>query len=69
MKSRRVTTSIKTVLSFIGFAAILVACDNQQGMMHGGGGSTYMGNWSWAGILVGLVIGFLIGYLVGRRSK
>jgi flagellar biosynthesis protein FliR len=69
MKSRRVTTSIKTVLSFIVFAAILVACDNQQGMMHGGGGSTYMGNWSWAGILIGLAIGFLIGYLVGRRSK
>ena len=69
MKSRRVTTSIKTVLSFIVFAAILVACDNQQGMMHGGGGSMNMGNWSWVGILIGLAIGFLIGYLVGRRSK
>ena len=69
MKSRRVTTSIKASLSFIVFAAILAACDNQQGMMHGGGGSTYMGTWNWVGILIGLVIVFLIGYLVARRRK
>jgi hypothetical protein len=69
MKSRRVTISIKTMLSFILFAAILIACDNQQGMMHGGGGSTYMGDWNWVGILVGVAIGFLIGYLVARRRK
>jgi ElaB/YqjD/DUF883 family membrane-anchored ribosome-binding protein len=38
-------------------------------MMHGGGGSTYMGDWNWVGILVGVAIGFLIGYLVARRRK
>jgi len=69
MKSRRATTSIKIILSFILFAVILIACDNQQGMMHGGGGSTYMGNWNWVGILIGVAVGFLIGYLVARRRK
>jgi len=69
MKSRRATTSIKIILSFTLFAVILIACDNQQGMMHGGGGSTYMGNWNWVGILIGVAVGFLIGYLVARRRK
>lgn len=69
MKSPGVTTLIKTILSFILFAAVLVACDNQQVMMNGGGGSSYMGNWNWPGILISLAIGFLIGYLVARRRK
>ena len=64
--------NIKTIITgiyFIAFAALIVACDNQQGMMHGNGGSTYMGNWNWVGILIGLIIGFLLGYLVARRQK
>lgn len=69
MKSKRMLTSIKKVLFFITFAAILTACDTQQGMMHGGGSSMYMGNWNWLGILIGLIIGFLLGYLVASRRK
>ena len=61
--------SIKSILSFVVFAAILVACDNQQGMMHGDGGSAYMGNGNWLGILIGLAIGILIGYLIASRRK
>ena len=69
MKTLRVAASIKTILSFIVFSGILVACDNQQGMMHGGSGSMYTGNWNWVGILIGVAIGFIIGYLVARRKK
>ena len=69
MKSRRMLISIKKVLFFIAFAAVLEACDTQQGMMHGNGGSTYMGNWNWVGILIGLIIGFVLGYLVAKRQK
>jgi hypothetical protein len=57
------------VLFFIAFAAVLEACDTQQGMMHGGGSSMNMGNWNWVGILIGLIIGFLIGYLVASRRR
>jgi uncharacterized membrane protein YdcZ (DUF606 family) len=69
MKSRRITTSIKTILAYTVFVVLLIACENQQGMMHGGGDSTYMGNWNWIGILIGAVIVFLIGYLIARRRK
>ena len=64
-----IVKSIKTGLSLIAFAAVIVACDNQQGMMHGGGSTMNMGNWNWVGILIGLIIGFLLGYLVARRRK
>ena len=53
----------------IAFAAITVACDTEQGMMYGSGGSMDMGNWNWVQILIGIVIGFLLGYLVARRRK
>lgn len=69
MKSPGITALIRTMLSFTLFAATLAACDNQQGMMQGGGGSPYMGNWNWVGIFIGLAIGFLIGYLVANRRK
>jgi hypothetical protein len=69
MKSQIIIRSIKTGLYLITFAAVIVACDNQQGMMHGNGGSTYMGNWNWVGILIGLIIGFLLGYLVARKKR
>ena len=69
MKSERITTAIKTALCFIAFAAVLVACDTEQGMMHGGGRSMDMGNWNWVPILISLVIGFLLGYLVARKRK
>ena len=69
MKSQIIIKSIKTGLYLIAFAAVIVACDTQQGMMHGNGGSMYMGNWNWVGILIGLIIGFLLGYLVARRKR
>ena len=69
MKSRKILTSIKTLLSFIAFAALMMACDTQQGMMHGGGQSMNMGNWNWVQILIGMIIGFLLGYLVASRRK
>jgi len=69
MKSERITTAIKTALCFIAFAAITVACDTEQGMMHGSGGSMDMGNWNWVLILLGIIIVFLLGYLVARRRK
>jgi len=69
MKSERITTAIKTALCFIAFVAITVACDTEQGMMHGSGGSMDMGNWNWVLILLGIIIVFLLGYLVARRRK
>jgi len=69
MKSQIIIKSIRTGLYLIAFAAVIVACDNQQGMMHGSGGSTYMGNWNWAQILIGIIIGILLGYLFARRRK
>ena len=69
MKSQRIVQSIKSVLYFIAFAIVLVACDNNQGMMNGGGTSMNPGNWNWIQILIGIIIGFLIGYLLPRRKK
>ena len=69
MKSQTIIKSFKSGLYLIVFAALIVACDNQQGMMHGGGGSTYMGNWNWIQILIGIILGFLLGYLFARRRK
>ena len=69
MKSQIIIKSIKTGLYLIAFAAVIVACDNQQGMMHGGGSSMNMGNWNWVLILLGTIIVFLLGYLVARRRK
>ena len=69
MKSQIIIKSIKTGIYLIAFAALIVACDNQQGMMHGGGSSMNMGNWNWVLILLGIIIVFLLGYLVARRRK
>jgi len=73
MKSRRIPTTSKAALYFIAFMAIIVACDFQQGMMHGGSGSMEMVNGNWVQILIsliiGLLIGFLLGYLVARRKE
>ena len=69
MKSRRMLTSIEKVLFFIVFAVVHVACDTQQGMMHGGGSSMNMGNWNWVLILIGIIIVFLLGYFFARRRK
>jgi len=69
MKSKIIIKSIKTGIYLIAFAALIVACDNQQGMMHGGGSSMNMGNWNWVLILLGIIIVFLLGYLVVRRRK
>jgi LPXTG-motif cell wall-anchored protein len=69
MKLLKITTSVKNVLYFIVFAVISMACNTQNGMMHGGGGSMNMGNWNWVLILLGIIIVFLLGYLVARRRK
>jgi len=69
MKSQIIIKSIKTGIYLIAFAALIVACDNQQGMMHGGGSSMNMGNWNWVLILLGIIIVFLLGYLIARRRK
>jgi LPXTG-motif cell wall-anchored protein len=69
MKSRRIVTSVKTVLYFIVFMAVIASCNNEQGMMHGGHGSMNMGNWNWVLILLGIIIVFLLGYLVARKRK
>ena len=69
MKTERIKATVKTALYFIVFAVIIVACDTEQGMMHGDGGSMDMGNWNWVPILISLVIGFLLGYLVARKRK
>jgi hypothetical protein len=69
MKSGRIRAIIKKALYFIAFAAIIVACDTEQGMMHGGGRSMDIGNWNWLPILISLGIGFLLGYLVARRRR
>ena len=69
MKSQIIIKSIKTGIYLIAFAALIVACDNQQGMMHGNGSSMNMGNWNWVLILLGIIIVFLLGYLVARRRK
>jgi LPXTG-motif cell wall-anchored protein len=49
--------------------AIMVACDSEQGMMHGGGRSMNIGNWNWALIVLGMIIVFLLGYLIVRKRK
>jgi hypothetical protein len=69
MNSQIIIKSIRTGLYLFAFAAVIVACDNQQGMMQGGGGSTSMGNWNWAQILIGIIIGILLGYLFAGRKK
>jgi hypothetical protein len=69
MKLLKITTSFKRVLYFIAFSVTSMACNTQNGMMHGGGSSMNMGNWNWVGILIGLIIGFLIGYLVASRRR
>jgi LPXTG-motif cell wall-anchored protein len=69
MKSQRIPTTIKATFYFIAFMAIIVACESEQGMMHGGSGSMNMGNWNWVLILLGIIIVFLLGYLVARRRK
>jgi LPXTG-motif cell wall-anchored protein len=69
MKSQKIPATIKATLYFITFMAIIVACDSEQGMMHGGSWSMNMGNWNWVLILLGIIIVFLLGYLVARRRK
>lgn len=69
MKSLRILTTIKAALNFIALMAIIVACDSEQGMVHGGSGSMNTGNWNWVLILLGLIILFLLGYLIAKRRK
>lgn len=71
MKTRAIAKNITTVLSFMVLVIMFVACDNDQGMMHGGG-LNGMSNWSGGQILIiliGIGFGFLVGFLVYRNKK
>ncbi len=69
MESRIIIKSIKSGLCLILLAVVITACNTQQGMMNGDGGSMYMGRWHWIQILIGIIIGILLGYLFARRKK
>lgn len=72
MNTRRIVRTIATILCFIAPLVIIVACDNEQGMMPGSS-MAVMTNWNWGQIIIGLGIGILIGFLLGlvfiRRKK
>ncbi len=68
MKLRRRDTPryiIAVIIILVAF--LLLGGANWIKGMHGGGGSSGMGNLQWTQILIGLGLGFLIGYLFGRR--
>ena len=65
MSIRRITTIITTALSFVLLAFVIVACDTNQGMMHGSNNMStgIMAGWNWIQIIVSLVVGFVLCYL------
>jgi len=72
MNTKRITAMTLTTAIFVIMIVILmVACDNEQGMMHG---SVSMGReyLNWGQILfsagIGLILGFIIGMVVSRRK-
>ena len=71
MITGKIEKKIITVLCFIAFALIIVACDNEQGMMHGNN-SMGMNNLNWTQILIGLgvvcLIGFIIWAVISKRK-
>jgi len=71
MSTKRITSKITTALWFIMITVIIVACNNEQGMMHGSS-SMGMSNWNWVQILtslgLGLILGFIIGTIVSKRK-
>ena len=72
MITGKIGKKILTVLYFIAFTIIIVACDNEQGMMHGNN-SMGMNNLNWTQILIGIgvvcLIGFIIWVMVSRRKR
>ena len=72
MNTRRIALKVTSVLCFIMFTVIIVACDNEQGMMHGNN-SMGMNNYNWTQILIGLgivcLIGFIIWVVISKRKK
>ena len=72
MITGKIEKKIIPVLCFISFALIIVACDNEQGMMHGNN-SMGMNNLNWTQILIGIgvvcLIGFIIWVMVSRRKR
>jgi hypothetical protein len=59
-------------LCFIVLIFITMACDTDQGMMHGNG-SPGMSGWNYGPVLIGLVVGALLGFLIwqviSRRKR
>jgi len=63
MSTKRITSKITTALCFIMFTVIIVACNNERGMMHGDN-SMGMNNWNWTQILIGIGVVCLIGFII-----
>ena len=71
MKTRRIIKTMTTFLCFAVFMVLIVACNSENGMMHGNG-PTNMSNWNWGQILIsaglGIILGFLLGLTVSRKK-
>ena len=69
---RKITIAITTVFYLLVFMITMVACDTQQGMMHGNS-PMGMSNWNSTQILtvlaIGCVIGLLIWKAISKRKK
>jgi len=71
MKTRRITKTITASFYIMALIVLLVACDNENGMMHGNN-SMGMNNLNWTQILIGLgvvcLIGFIIWVVISKRK-
>ena len=71
MKTRRITKTITASFYIMALIVLLVACDNENGMMHGNN-SIGMNNLNWTQILIGLgvvcLIGFIIWVVISKRK-
>jgi hypothetical protein len=73
MRTRRISSSNRTVAYVIAIAVIIIAFlllgggPWMRGMMHGGRsmGITHL---NWTQILIGFGLGFLLGYVIFRRK-
>jgi hypothetical protein len=74
MNISRIAKIIPSAFFFAGLAILMAACNDNQGMMHGGSNmSTGLANWNWVQIIVCLGVGFVLGYLfnavVSKRRR
>lgn len=71
MKTRRITKTITASFYIMALIVLLVACENENGMMHGNN-SMGMNNLNWTQILIGLgvvcLIGFIIWVVISKRK-